>query len=124
MEFIFFLNQTLIVIVGDHGMSEVGSHGGATKAETTVPMVFLSDRFKHAGIPKQSVPNAAQQIDLSPSLSAMFGVPIPRNGLGVILPALFSVFESAADRLAWARWNLDQLAAVLESNFGLGSESR
>ena len=38
---------TLFVICGDHGMSETGSHGGASHPEIETPLVFLSSAFKN-----------------------------------------------------------------------------
>ena len=37
--------HSLLVLCGDHGMSDGGSHGGASAAETTTPLVFLSSMF-------------------------------------------------------------------------------
>ncbi len=36
----------LIVVLGDHGMADVGGHGGATPAEIFVPVVAISPRLK------------------------------------------------------------------------------
>ena len=38
---------TLILVCGDHGMSEQGSHGGSSPSETTIPIVLLSSAFQH-----------------------------------------------------------------------------
>ena len=32
----------LLIVCGDHGMSEQGSHGGASYSETRVPLLLLS----------------------------------------------------------------------------------
>ena len=37
--------NALLVIVGDHGMTQQGSHGGASPEETKVPMVFVTTKF-------------------------------------------------------------------------------
>lgn len=37
---------TLMVLCGDHGMSDGGSHGGSSFAETTTPLVFMSSLFE------------------------------------------------------------------------------
>lgn len=37
--------STLLVLCGDHGMSDGGSHGGSSFAETTTPLVFMSSLF-------------------------------------------------------------------------------
>ena len=68
----------LLVLCGDHGMSDAGSHGGASSAETSTPLVFMSPLFEHGGgegFSKKQV----QQIDLVPTLSLLLGLPIPQN---------------------------------------------
>jgi ethanolaminephosphotransferase len=41
--------STLIVLCGDHGMSDGGSHGGSSSAETTTPLVFMSSLYQGQG---------------------------------------------------------------------------
>ena len=41
--------STLMVLCGDHGMSDGGSHGGSSSAETTTPLVFMSSLFEQHG---------------------------------------------------------------------------
>ena len=38
--------STLIILCGDHGMSDSGSHGGSSFAETTTPLVFMSSVYE------------------------------------------------------------------------------
>ena len=38
---------SLVMLCGDHGMSEHGGHGGSTPSETGTPLVFLSSTFHH-----------------------------------------------------------------------------
>jgi ethanolaminephosphotransferase len=39
--------RTAILLCGDHGMSDAGSHGGASLPETSTPLVFLSSSFQN-----------------------------------------------------------------------------
>ena len=39
------LTSTLLLLCGDHGMSDQGSHGGSSSSETAVPLVFISSRY-------------------------------------------------------------------------------
>lgn len=69
---------SLLVLCGDHGMSDTGSHGGASSTETNTPLVFMSPLFeqgKGAMLAKKQV----QQIDLVPTLSLLLGLPIPQS---------------------------------------------
>jgi len=39
--------KSLMVLCGDHGMSDVGSHGGASHPEVMTPLVFFSSQFHY-----------------------------------------------------------------------------
>ena len=39
--------STVLLLCGDHGMSDQGSHGGSSSSETAVPLVFISDQYSH-----------------------------------------------------------------------------
>jgi len=41
----------LLVLCGDHGMSETGSHGGSSELEVNTPLVLISPAFKRKGKP-------------------------------------------------------------------------
>ena len=36
---------SLVLLCGDHGMSDHGGHGGSTPSETGTPLVFMSSVF-------------------------------------------------------------------------------
>jgi ethanolaminephosphotransferase len=37
--------STLVVLTGDHGMNEVGNHGGSSEHETSPALVFMSPTY-------------------------------------------------------------------------------
>lgn len=39
----------LLVLCGDHGMSEMGSHGGSSEPEVNTPLVLISPAFPMKG---------------------------------------------------------------------------
>lgn len=39
----------LLVLCGDHGMSETGSHGGSSEPEVNTPLVLVSPAFRRKG---------------------------------------------------------------------------
>ena len=46
------LNQFLVIkvlVIGDHGMSDAGSHGGSSVSEVMTPMIALSPAFAEKG---------------------------------------------------------------------------
>ncbi|XP_010472242.1 PREDICTED: GPI ethanolamine phosphate transferase 2-like [Camelina sativa] len=81
--------QTLLVVVSDHGMTDNGNHGGSSYEETDSLMLFigLSSNFSDYGA---AINNVAFQVDLAPTLALLFGVPIPKNNVGVVVPGTLS----------------------------------
>ncbi|KAJ3965771.1 hypothetical protein EV361DRAFT_1017776 [Lentinula raphanica] len=98
-------DDTLLVVLGDHGMDRAGDHGGDGELETSAGVWIYSKGVPlfddHIGeIPSPLVPHAIfpnahapyrhiQQIDLVPTLSLLLGMPIPFNNLGTVIPELF-----------------------------------
>ncbi|RVE53739.1 hypothetical protein evm_001631 [Chilo suppressalis] len=82
-------SDVLLYIVGDHGMTETGDHGGESKAERTAAL-FAYRREGLGGDGSQlSVGTEVQQTDLAPTLSAALGRPPPAPSLGSVwLPVL------------------------------------
>ncbi|KAI5966293.1 LAS21 [Candida pseudojiufengensis] len=83
--------ETLLILMGDHGMNEVGNHGGSSAGETSAALTIISPKFNKqnpiAPLPKNSdykYYNSVFQIDLVPSLASLLNFPIPKNSLGVI----------------------------------------
>lgn len=98
-------DDTLLVVLGDHGMDRAGDHGGDGVLETSsalwiyskgpplmdesLPKVF-SGLLEYKTFPGANVPwRSVQQIDLLPTLSLLLGLPIPYTNLGSIIPELF-----------------------------------
>ncbi|TYH79222.1 hypothetical protein ES332_D03G048500v1 [Gossypium tomentosum] len=78
------LGRTLLMIVSDHGMTENGNHGGSTYEETDTLALFIGLRnhvFDYASV--------INQIDIAPTLALLFGVPIPKNNVGVLIREAF-----------------------------------
>ncbi|CAH2061500.1 unnamed protein product [Thlaspi arvense] len=81
--------QTLLIVVSDHGMTENGNHGGSSYEETDSLMLFIglsSNSSDYAA----ATNNVAFQVDLAPTLALLFGVPIPKNNVGVLVPGTLS----------------------------------
>ncbi|XP_010254518.1 PREDICTED: GPI ethanolamine phosphate transferase 2 isoform X2 [Nelumbo nucifera] len=81
--------QTLLVLVSDHGMTGNGNHGGSSYDETDSLAVFIGLRSK---VPDyaSATNNAAFQVDIAPTLALLFGVPIPKNNIGVLIEGTFA----------------------------------
>jgi len=98
-------DDTLLVVIGDHGMDRKGDHGGDGEHETSAS-TWIYSKSRPLYSPGQEIPSALapyttfpgapvahrtiQQIDLLPTLSLLVGLPIPFNNLGTIIPELFT----------------------------------
>ena len=96
--------DTLFVLLGDHGMDRTGNHGGDSVLETMSAVWIYSKGapLSHgsASLPNTLIPTTVfpgetvshrsiQQIDLVPTISLLLGLPIPFNNLGTIIPEVF-----------------------------------
>lgn len=91
-------DNTLLLIFGDHGMTEGGDHGGASDAERMAAMFVYSRRRLRFDIVYGMTDDDAdedgsawhvQQIDLVPTLALLLDIPIPFGNLGQIIPEFF-----------------------------------
>uniref|UniRef100_A0A3Q1HAW9 GPI ethanolamine phosphate transferase 3, catalytic subunit n=1 Tax=Anabas testudineus TaxID=64144 RepID=A0A3Q1HAW9_ANATE len=82
-------NDTLLVVMGDHGMTDTGDHGGESQKETDAAVFFYSPFPLFAGPLSQSEPDVVPQTDLVPTLALLLGVPIPYSSVGQVLLPLF-----------------------------------
>ncbi|KAH9913817.1 uncharacterized protein BXZ73DRAFT_55334 [Epithele typhae] len=113
-------DDTLLILMGDHGMDRKGDHGGDGDHETSAALWVYSKRpqliHPKANIPDfllttRFFPNAPvearhiQQIDLAASLSLALGLPVPFNNLGTVIPEMF-----------WSDKNGDRFTRALSIN--------
>ncbi|KAG8982309.1 mannose-ethanolamine phosphotransferase gpi13 [Tulasnella sp. JGI-2019a] len=112
-------DDTLLIVLGDHGMDSKGDHGGdgiletssamwiySKSVELSIPLLVstmldakatprVAQRVDEGLLPVTTFPGSntptrsVQQIDIVPTLSLLLGLPIPFNNLGMIIPELF-----------------------------------
>ncbi|KAI0354459.1 hypothetical protein OH77DRAFT_1504820 [Trametes cingulata] len=123
-------DDTLLVLLGDHGMDRKGDHGGDGDHETSaalwvyskgpqllhpkadIPSYLLTTRF----FPGATVENRhIQQIDLAPTLSLLLGLPIPFNNLGTVIPELFWHDKAGTDYTRALNFNVQQVKRYLDT---------
>ena len=82
-------DETLLVVMGDHGMDTKGDHGGESDDEVEAALWMYSKKavFGHGHNKLMEPPRTAKerpvgQIDLVPTLALLLGLPIPFNNLG------------------------------------------
>ena len=110
-------DDTLLLVLGDHGMDATGDHGGDAELEVGAGLwahakkPFCQKRspdatevFRRAGLPLESpftpIPGthrSTRQIDLVPTLSLLLGTPVPFNNLGSVIPEFFCGDMGRAD---------------------------
>ncbi|XP_012941820.1 GPI ethanolamine phosphate transferase 2 [Aplysia californica] len=103
---------SLLVVCGDHGMTDQGGHGGATPQEVFVPVLFLSPSIKSPVGSKP--PGLISQADLCPTLSVLMDVPVPLNSLGKIVTDALVGF-SLQQKLSIVHQNAQQAMKILEN---------
>lgn len=74
-------DDSLLLITGDHGMADIGGHGGTSSPEVLVPLLAVGQSCGHG-------PMNVRQTDLASSISAMLGVPLPAHSSGRVLTQL------------------------------------
>ncbi|XP_020780270.2 GPI ethanolamine phosphate transferase 3 isoform X1 [Boleophthalmus pectinirostris] len=112
-------NDTLLVVMGDHGMTDTGDHGGESQKETDAAIFIYSPSPLFQQPQNQLEPEVVPQTDLVPTLALLLGIPIPYSSVGQVLLPLFPPHgQSAVGALSQqeALWiNAKQVNRFLET---------
>ncbi|KAI5926418.1 hypothetical protein F4810DRAFT_654305 [Camillea tinctor] len=103
-------DETLLIVMGDHGMDGKGDHGGESEDEVEAALwmyskkpVFGRTRSEFVTPPATAKVRPVNQIDLVPTLALLLGIPIPYNNLGGPIEEAFAGPKGSAwDHLAAA----------------------
>ncbi|XP_028638188.1 GPI ethanolamine phosphate transferase 2 isoform X1 [Grammomys surdaster] len=108
------LLPSLLVLCGDHGMSETGSHGASSTEEVSTPLLLISSAFERKPGDIRH-PKHVQQTDLAATLAIGLGLPIPKDSVGSLL---FPVIERKPmrEQLRFLHLNTLQLSKLLQEN--------
>jgi len=123
-------NETLLIVVGDHGMDDKGDHGGDSELEVTTAMLMYSKTqltspnhasyLKNNGLVEyQETKNfinwrTINQIDFTSTFSNLMGISIPFGNLGYIIPELFMNGNDSTSLLVHCESNTLQLLTFLK----------
>lgn len=97
-------NDTVLVVLGDHGMTNTGDHGGESEAEVTAALFVYSPLGL---LPQSWSPKGGtvRQVDLVPTLAMTLGIPIPFSNLGSVivdsLPKTVALKHSGSSLQSW-----------------------
>ncbi|XP_015218948.2 GPI ethanolamine phosphate transferase 3 isoform X1 [Lepisosteus oculatus] len=83
-------NDTLLVVMGDHGMTDTGDHGGESLKETDAALFLYSPSQLFPPSEGQAEPEVIPQTDLVPTLALLLGIPIPYSNIGQVISLLFT----------------------------------
>ncbi|TRY93959.1 hypothetical protein DNTS_021114 [Danionella cerebrum] len=104
--------HNLLVVCGDHGMSESGSHGGSSEQEVNTALLLISTAFRRKSV---EVPAMVEQVDLLPTLALALGLPVSQNSVGRLIPAVFEELP-LRDQLRLLQINGHQLRRLLRDS--------
>lgn len=118
-------NDTLVIMMGDHGMNEVGNHGGSSEGETSPGLALISNKFRSCSSNRglkcpltndgYEYYSKVDQIDLVPTLAALLNFPIPKNSVGVIMPQILDLWSSDVLKKKVLLENCEQLYRLLHA---------
>ncbi|XP_069780362.1 GPI ethanolamine phosphate transferase 3 isoform X2 [Narcine bancroftii] len=89
-------NDTLLVVMGDHGMTETGDHGGDSEGEVDAAL-FIYSPLPMFEMKTVEDPKVVSQIDLVPTLALLLGIPIPYSNIGMVIPDMFTSLPKLDD---------------------------
>ncbi|OTB07211.1 hypothetical protein M426DRAFT_318243 [Hypoxylon sp. CI-4A] len=108
-------DDTLLVVMGDHGMDPKGDHGGESDEEVEAALwmyskkpVFGRTKPEFKTPPATAKIRPVNQIDLVPTLALLLGIPIPYNNLGRPIEEAFAGIKGNA-------WNYLAAASSMAS---------
>lgn len=78
-------SDDLLIVIGDHGMTSTGDHGGESENEIRAGILVHSKKHQII-LPERPI----HQIDIVPTISLLMGLPIPFSNLGTVITQLFT----------------------------------
>ncbi|XP_016459814.2 uncharacterized protein LOC107783358 isoform X2 [Nicotiana tabacum] len=117
--------NTLLLVMGDHGQTINGDHGGGAPEEVETSLFALSLQKHPSSLPSETdssscrldmekrmiCTSSIEQLDFAATVSALLGIPYPFGSIGRVNPELYA--------LAAGTWNLD----IFTSKSGLNLSS-
>ena len=72
----------VLFVMGDHGMTSTGDHGGDSDDELNSALFMYSNELKTV---KNATENKISQVDFVPTFSLLMGLPIPFSNIGKVI---------------------------------------
>ncbi|CAA7061513.1 unnamed protein product [Microthlaspi erraticum] len=97
--------NTMLIVMGDHGQTLNGDHGGGTAEEVETSMFAMSTKKHTTPVPpefdtssckqnpdgKQICISSIEQLDFAATLSALLGISFPFGSIGHVNPELYAL---------------------------------
>lgn len=129
-------DDTLLVVLGDHGMNELGNHGGSSQGETSSALLFSSPKLSKYEVPEEQKGlkfpmnvslafeeennyqyiGQVQQVDIVPTLATLFNLPIPKNSVGIIIEPFLRLLKDKSMPLLKLKENYLQLSQLANND--------
>ncbi|XP_056175136.1 GPI ethanolamine phosphate transferase 3 isoform X2 [Syzygium oleosum] len=105
--------NTFLLVLGDHGQTLNGDHGGGSAEEVETSIFAMSFKKPLSAIPSELdisceytsderfCISSIQQLDFAVTVSALLGIPFPFGSIGRVNPELYA--------LAGGTWNMEEL---------------
>ncbi|CAK7356607.1 unnamed protein product [Dovyalis caffra] len=114
--------NTFLLVMGDHGQTLHGDHGGGSAEEVETSIFAMSFKKPPSSVPsefdtssckldldgKKKCTSSIQQLDFAVTVSALLGIPFPFGSIGRVNPELYA--------LGAGTWNLDGINVRDSSN--------
>ncbi|GMT00212.1 hypothetical protein PENTCL1PPCAC_22386 [Pristionchus entomophagus] len=110
----------LLIVMGDHGMTGTGDHGGDSDDEVGAAFLAYSPSHWFVSPSASSAPPPLQQIDILPTLSLLLDLPIPFSSLGSPIEGLFPDEKSRATAVKLTAMQVDRFVSTYQRVTGGG----
>ncbi|KVI04333.1 Alkaline phosphatase-like, alpha/beta/alpha [Cynara cardunculus var. scolymus] len=92
--------NTLLLVMGDHGQTINGDHGGGSAEEVDTSIFAMSLRKPSITVPPEFDASSLHlQLDFAATVSALLGIPFPYGSIGRVNPMLYALVAGT--------WNLE-----------------
>ncbi|KAI3443254.1 Aldo_ket_red domain-containing protein [Psidium guajava] len=94
--------NTFLLVLGDHGQTLNGNHGGGSAEEVETSIFAMSFKKPLSTIPAElGISCEYTSLDFAVTVSALLGIPFPFRSIGRVNPELYA--------LAAGTWNMEKL---------------
>ena len=80
-------SNTTLAILSDHGLTELGTHGGSTEEELNTFIAFYHNDFEYDISSGNKNLTKVPQTSIAPTLSYLLGIPTPYSNIGLGIPS-------------------------------------